>query len=102
MRYHTHQVIELPPITMEVTHFLLHQAHCVGCGALLKADIPGQHTTGYGPRLTALIAELGGMHRASRRLVQDFCHSVLHQIFPAHFGERRVISEGYLHSCFVV
>ena len=75
--YHTHQVIELPPITMEITHLLLHQAHCVGCGALLKADIPSQHTTGYGPRLTALIAELGGMHRTSRRLVQDFCHSVL-------------------------
>jgi hypothetical protein len=26
----------------------------------------------------------------------------IQQIFPAHFGERRVISEGYLHSCFVV
>jgi transposase len=78
MLYHTHQVIELPPLTMEITHFLLHQAHCIGCGALLKADIPSPHTTGYGPRLTALIAELGGMHRTSRRLVQDFCHSILH------------------------
>jgi transposase len=76
--YHTHQVIELPPMAMEITHFLLYQARCVGCGALLKADIPSPHTTGYGPRLTALIAELSGMHRHSRRLVQDFCHSVLH------------------------
>jgi transposase len=76
--YHTHQVIELPPIEMAITHFLLHQAHCGGCGALLKAAIPSEHTTGYGPRLTALIGELSGMHRNSRRLVQDFCHSVLH------------------------
>jgi transposase len=27
--------------------------------------------------LAALIGELAGMHRTSRRLVQDFCHSVL-------------------------
>jgi transposase len=76
--YHTHQVIELPPIEMAITHFLLHQAHCRGCGALLKAPIPSEQSTGTGPRLTALIGELSGMHRNSRRLVQDFCHSVLH------------------------
>jgi transposase len=76
--YHTHQVIELPPMALDITHFLLHQARCGGCGPLRKADIPSAQTTGYGPRLTALIGELGGMHRPSRRLVQDFCHSVLH------------------------
>ena len=76
--YHTHQVIELPPIEMEISHFLLHQAHCVGCGRLRKADVPSEHTTGYGPRLSGLIGELSGMHGTSRRLVQDFCHSVLH------------------------
>jgi transposase len=76
--YQTHQVLELPPIAMDIRHFLLHQARCVGCGALRKADVPSDHTTGYGPRLTALIGELGGMHRTSRRLVHDFCHAVLH------------------------
>ena len=45
--YHTHQVIELPPIEMAITHFLLPQAHWEGCGALLKAAIPSEHTTGY-------------------------------------------------------
>ncbi len=83
-RYRTHQVIELPPMEMAITHFLLHQAHGVGCGALLKATIPSEHTTGYGPRLTALLGERGGMHRNSRRLVQDFCHSVLH--LPMRLG----------------
>jgi hypothetical protein len=28
--------------------------------------------------LSALIGELSGMHGTSRRLIQDFCHSVLH------------------------
>jgi transposase len=76
--YHTHQVIELPPIEMQITHFELHQGHCVGCGRLLKAEVPSGFQTGYGPRLSALIGELSGMHGTSRRLIQDFCHSVLH------------------------
>jgi transposase len=75
--YHTHQVIELPPIEMEMRHVLLSQAHCVGCGRLLKADVPSQYTTGYGPRFTALLGELTGMHGTSRRLMQDFCQSIL-------------------------
>lgn len=75
--YYTHQVIELPPIKMEIEHFILHQGTCSGCGRQLKAQVPSEHQAGYGPRLTALIGELAGMHRTSRRLIQDFCHSVL-------------------------
>jgi transposase len=74
--YHTHQVIELPPIEMEVHHFILQQGHCQGCGRQLKAQVPSAHQAGYGPRLSALIAELAGIHRTSWRLIQDFCHSV--------------------------
>ncbi|MEE8251730.1 MAG: IS66 family transposase [Gemmatimonadales bacterium] len=75
--YYTHQVIELPPIEMDIHHFILHQGTCGGCGQTLKAQVPSEHQAGYGPRLSALIGELGGMHRTSRRLMQDFCHSVL-------------------------
>ena len=75
--YHTHQVIELPPIEMEISHFILQQGVCAGCGQGLKAQVPPEQQAGYGPRLTALIGELGGMHRTSRRLIQDFCRSVL-------------------------
>jgi transposase len=78
MPYHTHQVVELPPIAMEVPHFVLHQVHCVGCGRLRKAEVPSAYAPGYGPRLTALIGEWAGMQWTSRRLIQDFCHSVLH------------------------
>jgi transposase len=74
--YHTHQVIELPPIEMEIHHFVLQQGQCQGCGRQLTAQVPSQHQAGYGPRLSALIGELAGMHRTSWRLVQDFCHSV--------------------------
>ena len=75
--YYTHQVIELPPIEMDIQHFVLHQGTCSGCGRQLKAQLPSERQAGYGPRLTALIGELAGMHRTPRRLIQDFCHSVL-------------------------
>jgi transposase len=75
--YYTHQVIELPPIEMSIEHFILQQGTCSGCGRTLKAQIPRASQTGYGPRLTALVGQLAGMHRSSRRLIQDFCHSVL-------------------------
>ena len=75
--YHTHQNLELPPIELHVTHWVLHQGRCSGCGRLLKARLPKAQQTGYGPRLTALIGELSAMHRLSRRGVQDLCRSVL-------------------------
>jgi transposase len=76
--YHTHQVIELPPIEMAISHFILQQGVCAGCGQVRKAQVPSAPQAGYGPRLTALIGELSGMHRTSRRLLHDFCRSVLH------------------------
>jgi transposase len=82
--YHTHQVIELPPIERQSTHFKLHQGYCVGCGQLLKAQVPNGFESGYGPRLSALIGELSGMHGTSHRFIQDFCHSVLHM--PVSLG----------------
>ena len=55
--YYTHPVIELPPIEREVTHWVLHQGRCLGCGGWQKAQVPGEQVTGYGPRLSALMAE---------------------------------------------
>jgi transposase len=48
--YYTHQVIELPPIAMEVTHWVLHQGWCQACGRWSHAHVPAEHATGYGPR----------------------------------------------------
>ena len=75
--YHTHQVIELPPIAMDVTHWVLHQGWCPDCGRWSKAQVPAEHATGYGPRLSALMSELAGAYGNGRRIVQTFCVSVL-------------------------
>jgi transposase len=75
--YYTPQEIELPPIEMEVTHWVLHQGRCLGCGRWQKAQVPAAHVTGYGPRLSALMAELAGTYGNGRRMVQTFCASVL-------------------------
>jgi transposase len=75
--YHTHQVIELPPIEMQVTHWGVYQGQCVACGRWGKAPVPAEHITGDGPRLSALMAELAGTYGNGRRMVQSFCASVL-------------------------
>src|SRR2546425_459048 len=58
--YHTHQVLELPAIQMEVTHWVLQEAWCPMCAQWTKAPVPPEHTAGYGPRLTALVGEIAG------------------------------------------
>ena len=75
--FYTHQVIELPEITMLVRHFVLYEACCPQCGRVTKAHVPPEACAGYGPRLTALIGELSGSQRSSRSAVQEFCQSVL-------------------------
>jgi transposase len=76
--YYTHQVLELPPIAMEVTHWVLHQGWCPNCGRWSKAQVPAAHATGYGPRFSALMGEIAGAYGNGRRIVQTFCASVLH------------------------
>ena len=75
--YYTHQVIELPPITMEVTHWVLHQGCCQACGRWRQAHVPAEQASGYGPRFSALMGELAGTYGNGRRMVQSFCASVL-------------------------
>ena len=74
---YTHQVLELPPVAMDVTHWVVHQGWCVDCGRWTTAQVPAEHATGYGPRFSALIGELAGTYGNGRRLVQTFCASVL-------------------------
>lgn len=75
--FYTHQVIELPTIPLDVTHFVLRQEPCLNCGKVNKAVIPQEHQTGFGPRLTAFIGEMAGVHGNSRRSIKDMCKSVL-------------------------
>lgn len=74
--FYTHQVIELPKIDMDVQHFILHQGLCSQCGCTVKGKLPKQSQTGYGPRLSALIAEVSGIQGNSRDTVRTLCKSV--------------------------
>ena len=62
---------------MDVTHFVLYKGVCSCCGKTNKGLIPREHRTGFGPRLTALIAEMAGTQADSRSIIQTFCDSVL-------------------------
>jgi len=75
--YYTHQHIELPEIVMTVIHFILCEGECVACGKINKGYLPSEYATGFGPRFSALIAELGGIQGNSREVIQTFCSSVL-------------------------
>ena len=73
----TPQVLELPPIALEVTHSVVHQGWCTVCGTWTTAQMPAEQRTGDGPRCSALRGEIAGTHGTSRRTIQDFCASVL-------------------------
>lgn len=75
--FYTHQHIELPEIEMQITHFVLYKGRCAGCGKMNKAHVPIEYRSGFGPRMTAVIAELAGNHGDSRTIIQSFCASVL-------------------------
>ncbi|MFP4475778.1 MAG: IS66 family transposase [Desulfatibacillaceae bacterium] len=77
MPFYIHQVVELPEIRLNVTHFRLFEARCQGCGSTVKGRIPDGEGTGYGPRLSALVAQLSGVYGESRETVQDLIQSVL-------------------------
>jgi transposase len=75
--YYTHQHLELPEVKLEVTHLTLLKGECVCCGRINKSTLPTEYRTGYGPRLSAVVAELAGSHGDSRSTIQNFCASVL-------------------------
>ena len=94
--YYTHQVLELPPITMDVTHWVLHEGWCPDCGCWSKAQVPAEHATGYGPRFSALMGEVAGAYGNGRRSVQTFCASVLR--VPISLGAIQKVLERVAHA----
>jgi transposase len=75
--FYTHQHIELPEIPVQVTHFILQEGECTVCGKTCRGKVPEGFQVGYGERLTALVGELSGAQRCSRRSVKEFMQSVL-------------------------
>ena len=71
--YYTHQEIELPEIKMDVLHFVLHKGKCRECGRMFKGSRSKKTIKPvYGPRASALIAEMSGIQGSSRKTVQRF------------------------------
>jgi transposase len=67
---HRHQEIELPPIEPRVIEYRLHQLSCGACGHQTRARLPsGVSPSGYGERLSAIVALLSGPYRQSYRQV---------------------------------
>lgn len=75
--FYVHQHIELPKIRLDVSHFILQQCDCPNCGRTVKAQLPLDKATGYGPRFSALVGELSGIKAMSRNDVKQLCESVL-------------------------
>ena len=57
-----------------------------------------KETTASGTRYLVDYRDSAG-RRTKRRFTKARDAEAFQRIFPAHFGERRTISEGYLHSC---
>lgn len=66
-----HQVWELPPIHVIVTEYQLHTVRCPTCAQSVTATLPPEASTGYGPRLTALVGHLHGTYHLSYRALSD-------------------------------
>jgi transposase len=71
------QVIELPPIAVEVTEYQAHSRTCLQCGSVTEATIPAQvRAHSVGPRLTATLSYFTGCHGLSKRGVEEIAETV--------------------------
>ena len=67
-----HQVAEVPPIEPWVDQYLLHRLKCPGCGATTCGGLPeGVSSSGFGPRLQAVLAALAGAYRLGKRQIRQ-------------------------------
>jgi len=71
------QVVELPPVAVEVTEYQAHGRTCQDCGHLTQATIPAEiRAHSVGPRLTATLSYFSGCHGVSKRGVEEIAENV--------------------------
>jgi len=70
-----HQVTELVEKPYTVTEHQTHGRVC--CGKTTWAEVPPEHRSAFGPRLTGLVAALTGMAKVPRRPAQEILSEVL-------------------------
>ncbi|MCU1422225.1 MAG: Mobile element protein [Microbacteriaceae bacterium] len=71
------QVVELPPISPEVTEYTFQFVRCPCCRELNAAPVPPEAVTCTGPRLSALAATLVGQYHLSRDAAAQLLQTVL-------------------------
>ncbi len=74
---HRHQVMEVPPVVLEILEYRLHALKCDRCGATTRAELPrGVPEGAFGPHLEAMVSLLTARYRLSKRdvvaLLADF------------------------------
>lgn len=74
-KYWRFQVTDIPEPKPTVTEYQLECVRC-SCGEETWASLPKNARSGFGPRLTALLAYLTGIHRVTRRGCQDIAKTV--------------------------
>jgi transposase len=65
-----HQVVEIPPLQLQIEEHRLHQLECEHCGEKTRATLPDEvEVSGYGDRVVAMVSLMSGMYRHSVRMV---------------------------------
>ena len=63
------QVTELPEIQPEITQFNIHTCTCASCGVAVKAEVPKESLSAFGPRLKSFISLITGDLGVTKRKV---------------------------------
>jgi transposase len=71
------QVVELPPLAVEVIEYQAHGRTCRCCGHVTQETIPAEiREHSVGPRLTATLSYFSGCHGVSKRGVEEIADRV--------------------------
>ena len=66
-----HQVVEVPPVQVQVTEYQLHTLRCAHCDTLTEARWPqGVPPSAFGPGVQAWVGLLSGAYRMSKRNIK--------------------------------
>src|SRR5271167_2121186 len=71
------QVVELPPLAVEVIEYQAHGRTCRCCGHVTQETIPAEiRAHSVAPRLTATLSYFSGCHGVSKRGVEEIAENV--------------------------
>lgn len=65
-----HQVVDIPPIRLQIEEHRLHQLSCAHCGQKTRAQLPTEvEKSGYGATVVGLVSVMSGIYRHSHRMI---------------------------------